>query len=98
MITETLTAMSPERTIDEAKRFFTASDATLPATVVEEGDNHLTVATFRSRLAITAYLDPEGRGTRVRISTLRRNDAVGKLLTLRATGDAGEAADSSGPE
>ena len=98
MISETLTAMSPERTIEEAKRFFTDSDATLPATIVEQGGNHLTVATFRSRLAISAFPDPDGRGTRVRISTLRRNDAVGKLLTLLATGEPGDEADSSDSE
>lgn len=98
MITETLTAMSPERTIDEAKRFFTDSDATLPATVVDEGENHLTVATFRSRLAISAFPDPEGRGTRVRVSTLRRNDAVGKLLTLLSTAETEDKAASSDSE
>lgn len=98
MISETLTAMSPERTIEEARRFFTDSGATLPATIVEEGKNHLTVTTFRSRLAITAFPDPEGRGTRVRVGTLRSNDAVGKLLTLLATGEPGDEADSSGPE
>jgi hypothetical protein len=87
MISETLTAMSPERTIEAAKRFFTDSGATLPATIVDQGDHHLTVATFRSRLAISAFPDPDGRGTRVRVSTLRRNDAVGKLLTLLATGE-----------
>ena len=94
MISETLTAMSPERTIDAARRFFTDSGAALPATIVEEGSNHLTVALFRSRLAISAFSDPEGRGTRVRVSTLRRNDAVGKLLTLLAAGEAG---DEAGP-
>ena len=98
MISETLTAMSPERTIDEAKRFFTDSGAILPATIVDEGENHLTVATFRSRLAISAWPDPDGGGTRVRVSTLRRNDAVGKLLTLLATGETGDEADSSSTE
>lgn len=88
--------MSPERTIDAARRFFTDSDAVHPATIVEEGDNHLTVATFRSRLAISAFPDPEGQGTRVRVSTLRRNDAVGKLLTLLANGEAGD--DVGSPE
>jgi len=98
MINETLTAMSPERTIEEARRFFTDSGAALPATIVEEGKNHLTVTTFRSRLAISAFPDPDGRGTRVRVSTLRSNDAVGKLLTLLATGEPGDETDSSGLE
>ena len=98
MISETLTAMSPERTIDVAKRFFTDSGAILPATIVNEGENHLTVATFRSSLANSAWPDPDGRGTRVRVSTLRRDDAVGKLLTLLATSETGDEAGSSGPE
>lgn len=97
MISETLTGMSPERTIELARRFFTDSGATLPATIVDEGKSHLTVATFRSRLAIAAFPDPDGRGTRVRVSTLRRNDAVGKLLTLLATGEPGDETDLSSP-
>jgi len=95
MISETLTGMSPERTIDAARRFFTDSGAVFPATIVDEGENHLTGATFRSRLAISAFPDPEGKGTRVRVSTLRRNDAVGKLLTLLATGEDGDEAGSA---
>lgn len=95
MISETLTGMSPERTIDAARRFFTDSGAVHSATIVEEGDNHLTVATFRSRVAISAFPDPDGQGTRVRVSTLRRNDAVGKLLTLLANGEDGEEVGSS---
>ncbi len=89
MISETLTALPPERAIDTALDFFTASGAALPATVIESGERHLTVATFRSRLAITAYPDPEGEGTRIRVSTLRNDDAVGKLLTLLAEADPG---------
>ena len=87
MITETLTALPPEQAIERARSFFSDAGAALPATVIESGENHLTVATFRSRLAITAYPDPDGRGTRVRVSTLRNNDAVGKLLTLLASAD-----------
>jgi hypothetical protein len=85
MISETITALNPEAAIDQARRFFTGPDSPMPATVVEEGMDNLTVETFRSRVAVSAFPDPEGAGTRVRVSTLRRNDAVGKLLTLLAT-------------
>jgi hypothetical protein len=88
MISETLTTLDPQAAIEQAKRFFTDADSPLPATVVEEDEASLTVETFRSRVAVSAFEDPDGRGTRVRVSTLRRNDALGKLLTLLATGEA----------
>jgi hypothetical protein len=94
MITETVSALAPERVIEEAKRFFTEEQAVLPAQIVDEGDRHLTVSTFRSRVAVSAFPDPDGAGTRVRVSTLRRNDAVGKLVALLAT--ASDPAPSSG--
>ncbi|MFO7588864.1 MAG: hypothetical protein R6X22_12480 [Gemmatimonadota bacterium] len=94
MITETVSALSPERVIEEAKRFFTGGQAVLPAQIVDESDRHLTVSTFRSRVAVSAFPDPEGAGTRVRVSTLRRNDAVGKLVALLAT--ASDAAPAAG--
>lgn len=87
MISETLTALDPHAAIEQAKQFFTEANSPLPATVVEEGEASLTVETFRSRVAVSAFEDPDGRGTRVRVSTLRRNDALGKLLTLLATGE-----------
>ncbi|MCL7926426.1 MAG: hypothetical protein M8860_02370 [marine benthic group bacterium] len=85
MISETITALEPDAAIELARGFFTDPRSPLPATVVEHGDGHLAVETFRSTVAVSAFPDPEGRGTRVRVSTLRRNDAVGKLLTLLAT-------------
>ncbi len=91
MISETLTALDPHAAIEQAKRFFTDTNSPLPATVVEEGETSLTVETFRSTVAVSAFEDPDGRGTRVRVSTLRRNDALGKLLTLLATGEAAAA-------
>jgi hypothetical protein len=85
MISETITALDPEAAIEVAKRFFTDPRSPLPATVIEQGEGHLAVETFRSTVAVSAVQDPDGRGTRIRVSTLRRNDAVGKLLTLLAT-------------
>ena len=87
MITETLTDLAPERVIEDARRFFTDEGALHSATIVDESDTHLTLGMFRSRLAITAFPDgsEEGR-TRVRVSTLRSNDAVGKFLAFIRTG------------
>jgi hypothetical protein len=89
MIRETVSDLTPEGVIEEARRFFTDEDAAMPATVVEESPRSVTLSTFRSRLAISAFPDPDGNGTRVRISTLRRNDAVGKFVSLVSRAIAG---------
>lgn len=85
MITETTTLLAPAQVLDEARRFFTGEDSVFAATVVDESDRHVTVATFRSRLAISAWKDEAVVGTRVRVSTLRRQDAVGKFLSWLET-------------
>jgi len=81
MITETRTRLTPERVLSEARRFFTDEDAIAQASVVDESDRHVTLATFRSRLAISAWPEESGDMTRVRVSTLRRQEAVGKFLS-----------------
>jgi len=80
MITETTTRLTPEQVLDGARRFFTAEGSLSAANVVSESDRHVTVATFRSRLAISTWEDEELGETRVRVSTLRRQDSVGKFL------------------
>ena len=86
MITEVVTSLSPREVIDEARRFFTDEGAFHSATIVEEGDTFLTLGMFRSKLAISAFADPEAGTTRVRVSTLRRNDAIGRFLALVESG------------
>ncbi|MDH3297065.1 MAG: hypothetical protein OEM96_02135 [Gemmatimonadota bacterium] len=87
MITETLTDLAPIRVIEEARQFFTDEGAFHSATVVDESETHLTLGMFRSRLAISAFPDTEKTGrTRVRVSTLRRNDAVGKFMAFIGSG------------
>ncbi len=81
MISETTTALAPEQVLLEARRFFTDEDSISAATIVDESDRHLTLATFRSRIAISAWSD-EGETTRVRVSTLRGQDAVGRFLSM----------------
>ena len=90
MITETTTRMAPEQVLSGARRFFTGEDSVSAATVVDESERHVTVATFRSRLAISAWTDDESGGTRVRVSTLRRQDAVGRFLLWLQTVDPAE--------
>lgn len=86
MITEVVTRLSPREVIEEARRFFTDEGAFHSATIVDEGESHLTLGMFRSRLAISAYPGASEGETRVRVSTLRRNDAVGRFLALVETG------------
>lgn len=87
MITETLTDLAPERVIEDARRFFTDEGALHSATIVDESETHITLGMFRSRLAISAFPDAsDSSRTRVRVSTLRRNDAVGKFLAFIRTG------------
>ena len=90
MITETTTLLTPAQVLDEARRFFTEEDSVFAATVVDESDRHVTVATFRSRLAISAWADEAADGTRVRVSTLRRQNAVGKFLSWLETASPAE--------
>ena len=87
MITETVTDLAPARVIQEARQFFTDEGALHSATIVDESETHITLGMFRSRLAISAFPEATGSGrTRVRVSTLRSNDAVGKFMTFIRTG------------
>ena len=90
MITETTTRLTPEQVLDGARRFFTAEGSQSAANVVSESDRHVTVATFRSRLAISAWEDEALGETRVRVSTLRRQDSVGKFLSWLTAADPSE--------
>ena len=89
MITETTTRLAPEQVLEGARRFFTAHDSLAAATVVDESERHVTLATFRSRLAITAWTEDGAGETRVRVSTLRRDDSVGKFLSWLRTQEPG---------
>jgi len=81
MTKEVTTQLSPSEVVRSAKRFFTDENAVCPAWPEEEGEGHLTLATFRSRIAISAYPDPTGAPlTKVRVSTLRPDESVGKFL------------------
>ena len=87
MISEITTRLTPEQVIEEARRFFTDEGAFHAATIIDEGDTHLTLGMFRSRLAITAVPGADGGPTSVRLSTLRRNDAIGRFLALLETAE-----------
>lgn len=87
MTTETTSRLEPDEVLEGARRFFAGTNSVSAANVVDESARHITLATFRSRLAISAWEDEESGRTRVRVSTLRRNDAVGKFLTWVRTAE-----------
>ncbi len=95
MTSETETDLAPESVLEAARRFFVDEDSPFAASPVAESPGHLTLATFRSRVAIAAFPDPEGGKTRVRVSTLRPDESVDKFLALIRTAGA-RAGESAG--
>jgi len=89
MTTETTTELSPEAVLEEARRFFLDENSPFSATPVSESAGHLTLATFRSRMAISAFRDETRDATVVRLSTLRPDESVGKFMAHVRTGGAG---------
>lgn len=86
MTSETTTSLAPADVLDLAREFFTGRDAVHAASVSEESDTHVTFATFRSRIVVAAFPDPDdGDGTRVRVSTLREYDVADRFLTFLRT-------------
>lgn len=82
MTSEAITDLSPSRVLELAREFFTGPEAVKAASVSEESDRHVTFATFRSRIVVAAFPDPEEEApTRVRVSTLRDYAAADRFLT-----------------
>ncbi len=91
MTTETTTHLPPEAVLRAVKRFFLGEDALHSAWLERESETHLGFGTFRGNIAVAAFPDPEREGrTRVRVSTLREEHAVPRLMTYLRTLDAGE--------
>lgn len=86
MTLETTTAIAPEEVLQKAREFFTGDESVYSAWLENESDTHLTFGTFRSKIAVSAFPDPEGKApTRVRVSTLRVDDSIGKFMTYIRT-------------
>ncbi len=97
MTTETTTTLTPEEVLSEVRSFFMGAESLHAAWLETESDTHISFGTFRGNLAVAAFPDPlDEAPTRVRISTLREESAVGRLVTyLRAREAAGQAAQES---
>jgi len=88
MTSETVTDLSPEEALELARDFFTGPDAVYEASISDESDTHLSFGTFRSRIVVAAFPDPEGEGpTRVRVSTLREYAVADRFLTYLQSHD-----------
>lgn len=86
MTSEATTELPPGEVLELARRFFTGSDAVHEASISEESDSHVTFATFRSRLVVAAFPDPDDDAvTRVRVSTLREYAVADRFLTYLET-------------
>jgi hypothetical protein len=90
MTTETTARIPPGAILDAARDFFTGPDRMADAWIESESDSHLSFCTFRGNLSIAAVPDPdEEGGSRIRITTLRDEGLVPRLvtyLTRRAVG------------
>lgn len=89
MTTETTTSLTPPDVLEAVKRFFMGEDAYHTAWLERESETHLSFGTFRGNIAVAAFPDPEQEGrTKVRVSTLREEHAVPRLMTYLRTLDA----------
>lgn len=96
MTLETTTEIAPETVLAKAREFFTGGNSVYTASLEEESDTHLALSTFRNRIAVSAFPDPEGEApTRVRVSTLRVDESIGKFMTWIRTLSPEAAADTA---
>lgn len=82
MTSETTSSARPARVLDAARRFFTGTGRFADAWIDNESDTHVAFGTFRGNLAVAAFADPDDpERTRIRVSTLREEGLVPRLLT-----------------
>jgi len=82
MTTEITLSIRPRDVLDAARGFFLAPDRMADAWIDSESDSHVSFCTFRGNLAVGATIDPEDPDrTRVRLTTLREEGLVPRLVT-----------------
>ncbi|WP_423929534.1 hypothetical protein [Candidatus Palauibacter sp.] len=85
MTTETASALAPGDVLAAARDFFLGANRMADAWIDTESDTHITFCTFRGNLAVAAFADPQAPdATRVRVTTLREEGIVPRLLTYIA--------------
>jgi len=82
MTTETTARIDPGAVLDAVRDFFIGPDRMADAWIESESDSHISFCTFRGNLSIAAVARPDGEaGSRVRITTLRDEGLVPRLVT-----------------
>jgi len=95
MTAETTTSLPPDQVLTAAKRFFTGGEAVHSTWVETESSTHVSFATFRSNIVVSAVPDSGSTGaTKVRASSLRDAGAVGRFLAFLSTASEGPASDA----
>lgn len=92
MTAETTTSLPPDQVLTAARSFFTGGEAVHATWVETESSTHVSFATFRSNIVVSAVPESGTPGaTRVRVSSLRDAGAVGRFLTFLSTASDGAA-------
>ena len=89
MTTQTTTSLAPDAVLSAARDFFIGPDRMADAWIESESESHIAFCTFRGNLSIAATVDPDTPGaTLVRVSTLREEGLVPRLVTFIESRDA----------
>jgi len=95
MTAETTTILLPDQVLTAARRFFTGGEAVHSTWVETESSTHVSFATFRSNIVVSAVPDSRAAGaTMVRVSSLRDAGAVGRFITFLSTAAEGSSSDA----
>lgn len=89
MTIETTTTLPARAVLDAVREFLLGPERLGDAWIDSESDAHVSFHTFRGNLALAAFPDREREGrTRVRVTTLREENLVPRLLTyIESLGD-----------
>lgn len=98
MTIETTTPLAPEEVLALARGYFAEAGGPSSASISGESEMHVAFSTFRSRIVVAAFPDPDREDrTRVRASTLREEEAARKFITYVRTAPSAEAGAARGP-
>jgi hypothetical protein len=90
MTTEITLSIPPRDVLDAVRDFFLSPDRMADAWIDSESDSHVAFCTFRGNLAVGAAIDPEDpQRTRVRLTTLREEGLVPRLVTYLKSVESG---------
>jgi len=89
MTTETTISRPGDAVLRAARDFFQAPGRMADAWIESESDTHVSFCTFRGNLAVGVSPDPADPGrTRVRVTTLREEGLVPRLITFLTSAEA----------